>query len=392
MTVPRTLMWTYPWDLQDEGIVLALDAIAGTSKVEAISLAVAYHISTYFLPHSPRRSVYFGEDGRIFFQPEDGRYQATALRPKVSEVVTGPDFLPGLVGQIRQRGLGFTAWVVYNYNHYLARTFPDCAKQDALGNRYLNQLCPANPEVRAYHLALTADVAANYRPDQIFVESPGFLPYNYGWSNPKVQTPVSARCGLLLGICFCPHCLDAAQRAGLAASAIRDYVATWLTAALPELPADEDAPADRAWIEALCGGDLAAYLRVRDGMAADAYEAIAAECRRHNVGVFGFVPLTGGEDGALSRVLPLMDRGLAPVPGSGSSMEPVTLRKQALRPDAELIAHSHPGSHRSESDYVAAVLACRDAGADGFGCYNYGLVRPGHLRWVGAAVDAWQTR
>jgi hypothetical protein len=35
------------------------------------------------------------------------------------------------------------------------------------------------------------------------------------------------------------------------------------------------------------------------------------------------------------------------------------------------------------------VLASRDAGADGFGCYNYGLVRPEHLRWVGDAVDAW---
>ena len=36
-------------------------------------------------------------------------------------------------------------------------------------------------------------------------------------------------------------------------------------------------------------------------------------------------------------------------------------------------------SARAE-EWLQRVLACRDAGADGFGCYNYGLVRPEHLR------------
>ena len=64
--------------------------------------------------------------------------------------------------------------------------------------------------------------------------------------------------------------------------------------------------------------------------------------------------------------------------------------KQSLRQSADLIAHGHPGSCATKKEWLQRVLACRDAGADGFGCYNYGLVRPEHLRWVGEAVERWQ--
>ncbi|MGH2350970.1 MAG: hypothetical protein ACRDJN_05085 [Chloroflexota bacterium] len=390
MSMPRTVMWTYPWDLADEGVEPALEAIAGTAKVEAISLAVAYHISTYFLPHNPRRQVYFGEDGRIFFHPERGRYATTVLQPAVSEVVSGPEYLPALVGRIRERGLGFTAWVVYNYNHHLARTHPDCAKVDALGNPYLVQLCPANPDVRAYQVALTADVVANYRPDYVFVESPGYLPYNYGWSNPKIQTAVSRRSGFLLGLCFCQHCVAAAQDVGLDGARLKAQVADHLRGELPALVPPDAPAADEAWQTSLFGGDLKRYLDVRADVAASAYEAIAAECRGQGVKVFGSVPSGDDEDGRAQRVLALLDRGLSGVPAAGASTDPVARRKRALQAGADLIAHGHPGSHPSEDDFVRRMLACRDGGADGFGCYNYGLVRPAHLQWVGAAVDAWQ--
>ncbi|HEV2125027.1 MAG TPA: hypothetical protein VGW38_19945, partial [Chloroflexota bacterium] len=60
---PRTVMWTYPWDLADGGIDRPLEAIREKAGIETVSLAVAYHISTYFLPNNPARHVYFGEDG-----------------------------------------------------------------------------------------------------------------------------------------------------------------------------------------------------------------------------------------------------------------------------------------------------------------------------------------
>ena len=389
MSMPRTVMWTYTWDVADEGVQPALDAIRHTARCDTVSLAVAYHISTYFLPHNPRRQLYFGEDGRVFFQPELERYGGTRLKPRVSEVVDGPDFLPRIVDALRSAGLRFTAWTVYNYNHYLARANPECAKQDALGTRYLTQLCPANPEVRVYQLALTADVVANYRPDSVFVESPGYHAYNYGWSNAKVQTPVAPRSAFLLSLCFCEHCVAAGEAASVSAGRLREQVAAELRRTLPEIPPPDAPRADEAWQADAFGGALSQFLRARAAAAYDAYAAIAAECRRGGAAVFGFVPLAGSEEGPLDLVHALLDEGLCGTPTLAEGTESVRASRAALRPEARLIAHGQPGSCKTEDEWQRRVLAARGAGADGFGCYNYGLVRPEHLRWVGRAVDAW---
>ena len=65
----RATIYTYPWDLTDEGIDSALDTIAHTAGLNSVSLAQSYHVSTYFLPHNPRRPLYWGEEGALYFQP-----------------------------------------------------------------------------------------------------------------------------------------------------------------------------------------------------------------------------------------------------------------------------------------------------------------------------------
>lgn len=385
--MPPSMMWTYPWDLYDTGIDPTLEAIASKAKLEAVSLAVSYHISTYFLPQNPRRSIFFGEDGRVYFQPELARYAATAIAPPVSDHVTGPDYLPRLVKTIRGHGLGFIAWVVYNYSHFLGRTYPQCAKEDALGNRYLSQLCPANPDVRAYHLALTADICANYRPDYLFIESPGYLAHSYGWSNPKVQTPISPRGGFLLDLCFCAACRAAGNAAGVDADCLRDEVAAYLRVDLLELPDAQPPLPDADFQRTAFDGALGQYLAVRAGVEVDGYAAIVRECHAHGVKVFGSATMQAS--GHQAHIAGTLDRGLGSMPMNDSLAETVRRQKASLRPGADLIAHGHPGQYSDQDAFVSHVLACRDAGADGFGCYNYGLVRPAHLQWVGAAVDAW---
>ncbi|SVD10839.1 uncharacterized protein METZ01_LOCUS363693, partial [marine metagenome] len=50
----RATIYTYPWDLSDEGIDRALETIADTAGLNSVSLAQSYHISTYLLPRNPR--------------------------------------------------------------------------------------------------------------------------------------------------------------------------------------------------------------------------------------------------------------------------------------------------------------------------------------------------
>src|SRR6516225_3461368 len=96
MPEPKTLktIFTYPWDLNDDGIDRALDVIQNEAQLNGVSLAFAYHIATFFLPHNPRRKIYFGEDGIVLFVPDAKHWSNAKIRPRVSRLVEGPDWLP----------------------------------------------------------------------------------------------------------------------------------------------------------------------------------------------------------------------------------------------------------------------------------------------------------
>ncbi len=46
-------MWTYPWDLHDEGTNEVLAALEGELGMDAVSLAVSYHSFIELRPHLP---------------------------------------------------------------------------------------------------------------------------------------------------------------------------------------------------------------------------------------------------------------------------------------------------------------------------------------------------
>jgi hypothetical protein len=78
-------MYTYPWDLADEGTLPAVERIRDRAGQNEVLLAASYHIATYFLPHNPRRKLYCGEDGMVLFSPERRRYERGKIQPRVSE-------------------------------------------------------------------------------------------------------------------------------------------------------------------------------------------------------------------------------------------------------------------------------------------------------------------
>ena len=146
----RATIYTYPWDLTDEGIDSALDTIAHTAGLNSVSLAQSYHVSTYFLPHNPRRPLYWGEEGALYFHPSAAFYEESHIAPLISNVVDEPDYMRRIADKVKERGLDLTSWLVFNYNHYLPQHYPDAAKHDPFGHSNFAQLCPASPLVRDY--------------------------------------------------------------------------------------------------------------------------------------------------------------------------------------------------------------------------------------------------
>ena len=137
-------LYTYPWDLADEGVDEALDRIVDLTGCTEIQLAPSYHVSNYFLPHNPKSPIRFGENGAVFYRPELSRYEATEIKPYVSECVTTPDYFERLVNAINRKGFVFSAWNVYFFNHHLSEKHPQFAKHDVFGTPYIGQLSPSS--------------------------------------------------------------------------------------------------------------------------------------------------------------------------------------------------------------------------------------------------------
>jgi hypothetical protein len=76
--------------------------------------------------------------------------------PGVRRIACFSMFTP-LRDATERRGMQMHAWTVFLHNSTLAGRYPDCAVRNVFGDAYVTDLCPANPEVRRYAVALAGD-------------------------------------------------------------------------------------------------------------------------------------------------------------------------------------------------------------------------------------------
>ena len=209
-------IFCFATDLGDEGIETVLDNVEHRGGLGGVTVAAAYHEGRDLFPHNPVRKVRFLESGAVFFPPGPA-LRATRLQPPVSEAA---HVLPDAIAAAERRALAVRAWTVFLHNGTLAAAHPECAPENAFGDRYVTELCPANPDARAYARALAADIAA-LGVAGICSEALHYLSLEHGYAHERYFVPLSARIRYLLGLCFCRHCLAAARAAGVDGESIR---------------------------------------------------------------------------------------------------------------------------------------------------------------------------
>lgn len=384
-------LFAYPWDLHDEQVDCALGYISETAGFNSICVALSYHTGTYFLPHNPVKKLYYGENGAIYFQPDSRHYAGTNLKPRVSSVVAGESYIRRIREEALKRQVEFSAWVVYFYNHHLAQVYPDCAKVDAFDSPYLSLLCPANPQVRAYALALTRDIVENCEPQSINLESVSYRHFDYGFLNPKVLVELSPYQRLLMGLCFCPHCLAAADRAGLDGLLFKHAVSRYLVKSLSrDPPPDECRSVSNEGLDHVFGGDLVHFLSVRSQIVHSLFEELTSTIRSYgDIKIQMVMPEIASESITglkVDRTLPLLDRVFASAPYGLEKFEGfLGEMKSRLPPTARFLPLFQPDHLKDAEHTRELVVRCRADSADGYAFYNYGLARRHHLEWLGAA-------
>ena len=258
----RTSAFCFASDLADEGLDAALDTIQQRAGLGGVTMAAAYHASRDLFPHARRRRLRYQPGGEIFFQPDPARWRGLALQPRVSRLAGTTDPLADLVTAAAARGLGVQAWTVFLHVDWTEDGDPRFAEQTCFGDPCLTELCPANPDVRAYAVALAGDIAA-HGAGSILAESLHHHPLEHGAHHERYFVELGSAARLLLGLCFCIHCLEGARRHGADPEELRRRACEQLERAFAGEPEQTPAELSRDDASGLLGGQLGALLEAR---------------------------------------------------------------------------------------------------------------------------------
>ena len=375
-------MYLYPWDLRDEGVSNVIGRLRDAG-INGATVTASYHNGKFLRPHAPGGKVYFPEGGTVYFKPDQGRYGT--LKPKQAEMANGFDAF----AEIHKQAPDFTltAWVVGLHNSRLGALHPHVTAETAFGDRLINSLCPAQPDARAYLLALCQDTAAQPGVGEIAIETPGWQAFRHGHHHEFELVDLPSGVQIALGTCFCPECMGQAQAAGvdmprLRASTRKALDGFFDTGEVDGLDpvGDPDWQALNRWRAATVAGLVA---EVREVLSRQARLAVIPTTQSPNSLCF-----VEGSD--LKLLAATADRLEVPAYQSGPSAIGADAAevRQTAGADAEIgfiLRPSFPNL-TTQDDVRDAVARLRALNPSSISFYNYGHFPLRSLDWVRAAL------
>lgn len=387
-------IYIHPWDITEEGIDNCFDYLADTCGLNELFLAAVYHANTFLLPHNPKRMVRW-DNGSVFFTPQHPRWRETRIRPILGDCVDTAGYLANIVDAARHRDWGILFFTVFHMSHSTAQAYPDACCVDAMGERHRAYLCPANPDVRAYDLAIVEELMTTYGGDGIRHESLGFGRWNQSFVIDKVETMPSPRDQFLLSLCFCGSCLERARNEAVDGDALRFAVRQHLYKQLPENPATWDMdPVDEQWARNAFDGQLWRFLDVRCNTVTSLFVQIQEIINRSSG---AFMPFSLRNDRCVmsgldySQLYPHLKRASFGCRGDTlDEMKQDMIDNVKQVPDwAEPEIMHNQRAFESMESLRDTVHAMREAGVRHHSFHYYGMSRRDQLEWIGHARKAW---
>ncbi|MFJ8040423.1 hypothetical protein ACIRBX_07950 [Kitasatospora sp. NPDC096147] len=373
-------------DLIDEGPDTFFGNLTDRAGVGGVTLASVYHEARDVFPHNPHRVIRYLEPGAAYFRPDPARWAGRRLTPLPSTAIGDRDPFAEAAEEAQRRGLKLHAWTVFCHNDRLGFRYPEVSPENAFGDRHLTELCPANPEVRAYATTLVGEFA-RYGVDAIRAESLHFHGLRHGYHHERYFEQLGPATEALLGLCFCEHCRAAF---GDGAEAVRGTVRAEIRARL----ADERRAAVPLPLDELADGAVAAYVdasaRTVTSLATEVAEAAAADGMR-----LSFMDGGGPGTGWLSGIdLPALAKGVQQIETLGYARTPEEVRDKVaafavhgVRPE-EMAVILRPMTEDCDgpANLAAKIAVLRELGVPEVEFYNYGLMRLSSMDRIGQAL------
>jgi hypothetical protein len=382
-------MWIYVWDLLDEGIDVVLRRLREEVGLDAISVATSYHTVAHLRPHSPAGRWFVAHDAAVYFRPDAALWQGLRLQPHVSALAQERNPLAEICAAAERRGLRVISWTVCLHNTRLGRLHPDCAVQNAYGDVLTSDLCPANPDVRAYITTLARDLSSNYPLAALELESIGYSGWAHFHAHEKIGFDLGPTGRFLLDLCFCTHCRERGQAHGVDVAQLQNAVRATLDDAFARGAAVTARAEDL--IEQLPG--LRTYLQAREETVTSLVREVRAASRCPIRTIYlGAWHTSGGNTQALAEQSESIDvLAYTAVAEQVRRMVRSVLEEMGPQgsPDRLLVGLQAYPPHATSADVlVANVRAALELGVRRFSFYNYGIMPLPCLRWVAEAVRA----
>jgi hypothetical protein len=389
-TVPYRSVYAYPWDVSEIGPGKFADILA-SQRLTDVTIAVSYHAGKFLRSRGSSSRVYFPEDGTVYFEPSLKRYG------KIKPVAHPDKTLRQTAAELVQADrLGVHAWAVVFHNSRLGATYPDATVQNAWGDRYPYSLCPINPDVAEFGVALIQDLSARLSVASIVLETIGFLPYAHGYHHEFAQVKIPSWIAALLGVCFCDHCQhESKSDTGVDSHALGRRVAAKVDDYL-QSPVDVPSDLAAAWTTADILGDheLSEYLRWRIRR----ISALAKRIRATVSGKIAIIPTvqrptasTWIEGSDVRELAEIVDYLEVPFyePTAQRAIDDAwdTLRRSGNDPTKiRAILRPGPPDLRDGQDLGETVQGIAQLGIRDFAFYNWGLLRKCDFERIGSAL------
>jgi len=407
----RTSLLAFATDLLDEGLESVAENVQHRAGADGVTLAAAYHDARDVFPHNPRRVVYFQEPGAVFFRPSRALFGSLELQPSVSTLIGDRDLVADLVTVARRRDMDANAWLVLLHVDR-GRTIEPYAQRNAFGDLYLTQLCPSNPDVRAYARAVVADVASR-GVDAILMESFHFVPFPHGYHHERAFVEITPLTSFLLSLCFCESCARTAAEHGVDLASLQDGVRSAIRHGLSPGHADPTPIDDETRVRTLFDGELGGFLDARAAVVTslvvelvDAVREASSETMLVPVdeggaikGYVGGRP-TGVPAPSISWQLGVDLQKVAAAAGAIEVMAYASTEERVLF-DLEAYRTAIPKSSKlgvilrplrpdceSPANLRAKVRVVSDLEVDRLDFYHYGLAPLDALDWINSALPA----
>ncbi len=389
-------IYTYAWDIAETGVKTAVAEFRALG-LDTVTIAGSYHAGKFLRPHGRTGKIYFPEDGTVYFKADPRRYGA--IKPVANSILDERDVLRELT---QEKNIATNVWLVLLHNTLLGTAHPGSTVANAFGDRYIYSLCPSAPAARAYAVGLALDVTESYAVSGISMESSGFAPYAHGFHHEFALNMPNRWLDSQLGLCFCEHCLDGAQTAGIDARRLKTQVANDITS---YLASDIDFPADMAeafWFaDTRSDSELKAFLdwrctvvtslvaEIRNSVRKDASVAVIPSVARPTGGAW----YEGSDLAALADAAGIIEACFYET-GAARVKADLFDVKRRLRGTAELRGILRPAypDLGSKPEFLAAVEALVTGGVTGLAFYNWGHLRSANVEWIGEAMALLENR